>query len=317
VVVTGETAVYCIIGYPVRHSLSPAIHNAGFEAKGLNCIYVPFALHPDRFAEGITGLKALGVRGMSVTVPFKELAFSSVDEVDEYAAMTGAVSMVVFSEEKTKGYNLDVAGVRFCIEKLTVSPSGKAVVLGAGGAARAAVAALLLHGKEKIAILNRNRKRAEALRDFFLSRNPHPLIEAGTLGDKDAPGYLQEADILVNTTPVGMYPHTDALPIPESMLPDGIKVLDAIYRPRETKLLSLAKAQGSAVLDGLDWLVHQATLAFRIWTGYELDKGIVMEVLIRHLYGARDGTQTAGPSTAGDERNSTRNCLDNQEIGGP
>jgi shikimate dehydrogenase len=285
VFVTGETAVYCIIGYPIGHSLSPAIHNAGFKAKGLNCIFVPFALHPDRFAEGFEGLKALGVRGMTVTVPLKELAFSCVDEVDEYAAMTGAVNTVTFSECKTKGYNLDVAGVRFCIEELALSPSGRAVVLGAGGAARAVTTALLFHGAEGIVILNRNRQRAEILREFFLSKNPHLDIHAGTLDDEEAPEYLRDADILVNTTPVGMYPHTDALPIPESMLPHGIKILDAIYRPRETKLLSLAKAQGSAVLDGLDWLVHQATLAFRIWTGYELDKGIVMEVLTRHLDG--------------------------------
>jgi shikimate dehydrogenase len=283
--ITGETSVYCIIGYPIGHSLSPAIHNAGFEAEGLNSIFVPFALHPDRFAEGLAGLKALGVRGMTVTVPLKELAFASADEVDEYAALTGAVNTVVFSEGKTKGYNLDVAGVRFCLEKLAVPSSGHAVVLGAGGAARAVVAALFLHGKEKIIILNRNRGRAEALRDFFLSRRPGLLIETGTIGDKEAPRYLKEVDILVNTTPVGMYPHTDSTPLHESLLPDRIKVLDAIYRPRETKLLRIARAKGSEVLDGLDWLVHQATLAFHIWTGSRLDEGIVMEVLRGQLYG--------------------------------
>jgi shikimate dehydrogenase len=284
--VTGETAVYCIIGCPIGHSLSPAIHNAGFEAKGLNCLYVPFALHPERFAEGLAGLKALGVRGMTVTVPLKELAFAAVDEVDEYAAMTGAVNTVVFSEGKTTGYNLDVAGVRFCLKKLAVPPSGSAVVLGAGGAARAVVAALFLHGKEKIVILNRNGKRAEALRDFFIGRMSHLHIETGTLDQEETPGRLEEADILVNTTPVGMYPFPDALPLPEPLLPRSIRVLDAIYRPRETKLLKLARAKGSEVLDGLDWLVHQATLAFRLWTGEELSRDLVLEVLNRRLYNA-------------------------------
>ncbi len=288
---TGETAVYCIIGYPIGHSLSPAIHNAGFEANGLNAVFVPFALHPERFAEGFRGLKALGIRGMTVTVPLKESAFSAVDEADEYAEMTGAVNTVVFFDGKTKGYNLDVAGVRYCLDRLGTPPSERAVVLGAGGAARAVVAALIMHGAGHIAIINRNRQRAETLRAFFLDRNPQSDIWAGTTSDEEARQHLGGAGIVVNTTPVGMYPNIDALPLPESLLPSGIRVLDAIYRPRETRLLIAARARGSAVLDGLDWLVHQATLAFQIWTGAELDKGIVMDVLTRYLYG---GQQHAG-----------------------
>ncbi|MCX5815173.1 MAG: shikimate dehydrogenase [Proteobacteria bacterium] len=288
-IVTGETGVYCIIGYPIAHSLSPAIHNAGFEVHGLNLVFVPFALHPDDLSVGMKGLQALGVRGMTVTVPLKELAYKYMDETDEAARLTGAVNTVVFENGKRSGYNLDVAGVRYSLEKLGL-PQGsqKAVVLGAGGAARAVIAALLFHKTEEIVILNRGIDRAYALRDFFSDKTDLHLI-ADALNDSTLEEYLPASDIIVNTTSVGMYPNADASPLPKALIPSGTRVLDAIYLPEKTKLLSEGEEKGCSILPGMEWLVHQATLAFKLWTDKELDKKIVMDVLEK-FFAARTTT---------------------------
>jgi len=283
--ITGETGVLCIIGYPIGHSLSPVIHNAGFEMHGLNLAYVAFALHPDNFEEGIKGLVSLGVKGATVTVPLKELAFDYVDEKDEYARMTGAVNTLVFGDGKIKGFNLDVAGVKYSLEKLEVRRDGaRAVVLGAGGASRAVVAALALHGASDITILNRNEGKASALKRFFLEKSKPLLMTAAKLDDGNLKKYLGGIDLIVNTTPVGMYPNPDASPIPEELIPEGIKILDAVYRPRKTRLLALAEQRGCKTLCGLDWLIYQGMLSFNIWTGRELDKAAVLRILETHLY---------------------------------
>lgn len=283
--VTGETGVLCIIGYPIGHSLSPVIHNAGFEAHGLNLTYVAFALHPDSFEAGVMGLAALGVKGATVTVPLKERAFNYVDEKDEYARMTGAVNTLVFGEGKIKGFNLDVAGVKYSLEKLEVRRDGaRAVVLGAGGASRVVIAALALHGASDITILNRNEEKARALKRFFSERLKSLPMTAAKLEDGNLKKYLAGIDLVVNTTPVGMYPNPDASPIPEELIPDGIKVLDAVYRPRKTRLLALAEQRGCKTLCGLDWLIYQGMLSFNIWTGKELDKAAVLNILETHLY---------------------------------
>lgn len=277
--ITGETDVYCIIGYPIRHSLSPAIHNAGFETNKLKAVFVPFALHPDNIEAGIEGLEALGVKGMTVTVPLKEQVFNYMDHIDEFAALTGAVNTVIFREGKKFGYNLDVAGVRYSLSKLGLSEGSKrAIVLGAGGAARAVIAALLFHKTEEIVILNRGIERAYALKDFFSDKTGLHLI-ADALNNSTLEEYLPASDIIVNTTSVGMYPNADASPLPKALIPSGIRILDAIYRPGKTKLLSAAEEKNCSTLSGLQWLVHQATLAFKLWTGKELDKKIVVDVL--------------------------------------
>jgi shikimate dehydrogenase len=283
--ITGETGVFCIIGYPIAHSLSPAIHNAGFEANRLNLVYVPFALHPDNFEEGIKGLQALGVKGATVTVPLKELAYNYVDEKDEYAMMTGAVNTILFDQGKMKGFNLDVAGVKYSLEKLELREDvGRVVVLGAGGAARAVIAALILHRVKNIVILNRNEAKAFALKEFFAEKTNKLSMAADKLDTKSLRKYLTNVDLLVNTTPIGMYPNGDASPIPTQMIPEGIKILDAVYRPRKTKLLALAEQRKCKTLCGLDWLIHQGMLAFNIWTGKKLNKDTVMNILETHLY---------------------------------
>lgn len=282
--ITGETSIYCIIGYPILHSLSPIIHNIGFADNGLNSVYVPFALKPEELDAGMKGLKALGVRGMSVTVPLKELVFPYMDETDEYARMTGAVNTVLYEDGKARGFNSDVVGVKYSLELLGCSPGGgRAVVLGAGGAARAVVAAFVSHGFREIVILNRSEERAGALRDFFTPKAPAAVFVAGPLDEATAGRYLSGAEVLVNTTSVGMYPKVDACPVPAGCIPPGIKVLDAIYRPRETKLLAAARGKGCRTLCGLDWLVHQGIVAFNLWTGKGLDREKAKAVLERHF----------------------------------
>ncbi len=284
ILITGETKVFCIIGYPISHSLSPVIHNAGFEACGLNITYVPFALHPDNFKKGLEGLKVLGVKGATVTVPLKELAFNYIDEKDEYAMMTGAVNTLFFDQEKIEGFNFDVAGVKYSLEKLGLQEgTGRAVLLGAGGAARAVIAALILHKAEEIVILNRNDSKAFALKEFFSEKVDKQSIVADRLDIEAVKRYLVRSDLIINTTPIGMYPNIDVSPIPGELIPEGIKILDAVYRPRKTRLLALAEQRGCTTLSGLDWLIHQGALAFNVWTEKELNKEIVIRALETYL----------------------------------
>ena len=278
--ITGKTGVFCVIGYPIQHSLSPVIHNAGFEAHGLDFVYVPFALHPDNVEAGLKGLQALGVMGMTVTVPLKELVLPFLDHIDESARHTGAVNTVLFKNGRAEGFNLDVAGVAYSLKKLQYGEGAhRAVVLGTGGAARAVVAALMLYKTREIVILNRREERAAFLRDFFAEQAPGLAIRSGSLDRETTRQYLSEAELLVNTTPVGMYPNEDESPIAEDIIPRGIMVLDAIYRPEKTMLLGWAEAKGCTTLCGLDWLVHQGALAFTMWTGKELDREMVKDIL--------------------------------------
>ncbi len=278
--ITGETGVFCIIGYPIQHSLSPVIHNAGFERHGLDMVFVPFALHPDNVKAGFEGLKALGVKGMTVTVPLKELVAPLIDYLEPSARLTGAVNTVVFEKGRSRGFNLDVDGVTASLERLGLDRgAAKAVVLGTGGAARAVMAALITHGVKKIVLLNRREERARSLRNSFPSDSHATVLETGGLTAESLRRFLPKSDILINTTPVGMYPDTDRSPVPEEIIPEGIRVLDAIYRPQKTALMAAAEARGCSTLSGLEWLVHQAARAFELWTGKALQKEDILTLL--------------------------------------
>ncbi len=278
--ITGATSVYCIIGYPIGHALSPVVHNAGFRDRNLDCVYVAFPLKPEDMEVGLKGLAVLGVKGMSVTVPLKELAYKYIDEADESAHMTGAVNTILINDGRMKGFNLDVDGVKFSLEKLDLEEGArKAVVLGAGGAARAVVAALLQHRVKEIVVLNRTVEKAERVKEFFESKGYDAKFSSGGIDSESVRNELADADILINTTPVGMYPNVDGIPIDPDSIPGGIKVLDAIYRPQKTRLLEEAEKRGCQTLCGIDWLVHQGVIAFKIWTGEELNKDLVLKIL--------------------------------------
>jgi shikimate dehydrogenase len=248
--------VYGLIGNPVGHSLSPSMHEAGYEALGIGARYVTLEPAPDDVGAAIEGATALGVAGLNVTIPFKQDVLDHV-EPDDLAARIGAVNTVDFSGDRPTGHNTDAAGVLRAFERHDVDVAGRqAVVVGAGGAGRAAAFALADAGAD-VSIANRTVDNAHDLADDVPGATGHGLDALGEL--------LADADVLVNATSVGM--QEDATPVPAEALHGDLAVLDAVYRPLETRLLRDAAAAGATSIDGAWMLLFQGVEAFERWTG--------------------------------------------------
>lgn len=257
-----------IIGYPLGHSVSPAMHNAAFRELGLDYEYLPFEVEPSDLEEALQGFRALHFAGFNVTIPHKEAIVPLLDEVTKLARTIGAVNTVENQDGTLVGYNTDAPGfIESLREDAGFEPEGKrAVVLGAGGASRAVTAILAEVGAKEVLIADVIEEKAKELAGY-LSAAMDTACRAIKLGDLDLTGI----DLLVNATPIGMHPK-----INESPLPAGIKikskkmlVYDLVYNPAETKLLKTAKAAGCRVCSGLGMLVRQGALAFTIFTGEE------------------------------------------------
>ena len=251
--INGHTQIYGIIGRPVAHSLSPAMHNAAFRKLELNAAYVAFPVTELR--QAVAGLKALGVQGVSVTIPFKEEIIPLLDELDADAAQIGAVNTVVNRQGFLKGYNTDWLGAVAALKEKTAITGKHFLLLGAGGAARAIVYGIIgNHGR--VTVTDLDAPRAEALaRDFTVEAIPLNAL-------KQCP-----AAILVNATPVGLAPDVAGIPIDPKLLGRFRLVMDIVYRPLTTRLLKEAQARGCATLDGLQMLIHQAEAQFHLFTG--------------------------------------------------
>ncbi|PSP75461.1 shikimate dehydrogenase [Halobacteriales archaeon QS_1_68_20] len=253
--------VYGLVGNPVGHSLSPPMHETAYEELGMDAGYVTFEPDPDDLAAAIAGAAALGVRGLNVTIPFKEAVLEYVDP-DDLAARIGAVNTVDFGTDPPTGYNTDAAGVRRSFEAHDVALDGRsAVVVGAGGAGRAVAFSLADAGAE-VAIANRTVERARDLA-ADVDRYSGSRVAAHELDELDT--LVGDADVLVNATSVGM--EEDATPVPAEALHGDLAVLDAVYRPLETRLLHDAAAAGATTIDGAWMLLYQGAEAFERWTG--------------------------------------------------
>jgi shikimate dehydrogenase len=266
--INGQTKLIGLMGYPVEHSLSPAMHNRAFDALNLNWCYVPLPVHPERLGEAVAGLWALGFVGANVTVPHKETVMSYLDEVAPEAQAIRAVNTIVVREEKSIGYNTDWQGFLTALSEGGFDPLGKrAVVLGAGGAARAVVYALAQAGAQ-VTVLNRTPSRAHALVQDFSPLFPSLSLVSSPLTLQALEEGANESHLLVNATPVGTWPEVDQSPWPEDLaFPAHLSVFDLVYNPRQTKLLRQAQAAGAQVIGGLGMLVHQGAAAFELWTG--------------------------------------------------
>ena len=246
--------VFGLIGNPVGHSVSPPMHEAAYEERGMEARYVTFEPAEGEIAAALEGAETLGIAGLNVTIPFKERVAELV-ETDPLAGRIGAVNTVDFDGEPT-GYNTDAAGLVRAFEHHGVDLSGSAVVVGAGGAGRAAAFALADEGMA-VHVANRTVERAESLASEV------PNASWGGLSDLEE--RLAGADVLVNATSVGM--ESDETPVPEAALHGGLAVLDAVYAPLETRLLREARSVGATTVDGAWMLLFQGVEAFEIWTG--------------------------------------------------
>ena len=247
--------VFGLLGNPVGHSLSPPMHEAAYDELGMDARYVTFEPEPDALPGALEGAAALGIAGLNVTIPFKRDVLDLV-EPDDLATRIGAVNTVDFSSDPPTGHNTDAEGVVRALERHDVPLEGTAVVVGAGGAGRAAAFALADAGM-RVRVANRTVERADELADAVEGATAHPLDGLDDL--------LADASVLVNATSVGM--EEDATPVPAAALHGGLAVLDAVYTPVETRLLRDAAAAGATTVDGAWMLLYQGVAAFERWTG--------------------------------------------------
>jgi shikimate dehydrogenase len=255
---SGQTRLAGVIGAPVRHSLSPALHNAAFEACGLDWVYVALEVAPGQVPDALAGMRALGIDGLSVTMPHKTDVAAAVDICTPAAARLQAVNTVRRRADGTlEGHNTDGEGFVASLREAGADPAGRRVVLlGAGGAGRALALALGEAGAADVAVVN---------------RSPGPAATAAALagpaGRVGSAADVATADVVVNATPVGMGDGAGALPVDPALLRAGQVVADIVVHPLDTELLRAARAAGAVGVDGLGMLVHQAALAFTLWTG--------------------------------------------------
>ena len=273
--INGSTQIVGLIGHPVEHSLSPAMHNAAFDALGLNWRYLPLPVRPGKMEAGVRGLAALGLRGANVTVPHKRAALATVDVIAPSARVLGAVNTIVVDRQENgdaviHGHNTDHEGFTGALLHGGFDPLGKCVVVvGAGGAGRAAVYGLLKAGAQEILVYDIAASQAEALvsdlSDASASSTALRALPSSSTALVDAVG---GADLLVNATPMGMHPKTETSIWPiGACIPAQLTVFDLVYSPPCTRLLKQAEASGVRAIGGLEMLVRQGALAFELWTG--------------------------------------------------
>lgn len=248
---TASAALCGIVLHPAGHTLSPVLHAEAYAELGLDAHYQAFDVPLERLPGAITGMRALGLRQLSVSLPLKEAALALADRVSDAARAIGAANTLTLDGGRVIADNTDWIGVQRSLEPLGPWKGARALVLGAGGAARAVVYALR-QMRAEVAIHARTAARAQRLASDL----------GAELGTPDGIW-----DLLVNATPVGMHPNTEGTPLPRSLLRSGTTVFDTVYRPLETRLLREARERGCRVQDGLDMLIHQAIEQIRLWSG--------------------------------------------------
>ncbi|MEM2759748.1 MAG: shikimate dehydrogenase [Nitrososphaerales archaeon] len=270
-----DLRTYCIIGDPVDHSLSPAMHNAAFKALNLNCVYIAFRIAKDELEAGLMSLRKANIAGFNVTMPHKVAVMPLLDELDETCTKIGAVNTVNNESGKFKGYNTDIHGFIEPIRRRKIGLKGKTILLmGAGGAARAAVAALVEQDVAKVVIASRNLERANILGDLC----KRSTVECETINFDNITNYSLNADMIVNATPIGMKGEEGMLRA-EHMRSDCV-VYDLVYRPMETGLIRSAEEAGATVIYGYEMLLEQGAKSFEIWLQMEAPRDVMKKTLI-------------------------------------
>lgn len=284
--IDARTKLIGLLGYPVEHSFSPAMQNAAFKKLGLNFVYLAFPVKPGDLPGVLKGFRDAGIAGLNVTVPHKEAVMPYLDQISSGAACAGAVNTVVCDDGRLVGHNTDGAGFLRSLEKEKgLKPENKTfLLLGAGGASRAVAAALALRGAGQIFVANRNFSRAVELAEN-INRIKEDIVKPITLAGEDLIPFARESDVIINTTSVGMHPHSDVSPVadPSSLLRPSQLVCDLIYNPPRTLLLARAEKAGCSTLSGEGMLLYQGCEAFRLWTGKEPPVELMREKLRKML----------------------------------
>ncbi len=282
--IDAKTRVCGIFGHPVGHSLSPAIHNAAFEYLGLPYVYVAHDVLPEALPAAMAGIRALGYRGLSVTIPHKVSAMALVDEVHPTARAIGCINTVVNDDGVLRGYNSDGRGALGALVRAGADPSGgEVVILGSGGAARALAMTLALESAPtRISLLGVAPEELATLgKDVAASGKSEVTMDA--LEPAALARRLEGATHLLHCTPIGMHPRVEQSVVPASLLRPGLTVFDAVYNPRRTLLLQDAARAGCRVVEGLEMFLGQALVQFELWTGQPAPQQVMRDVLEARL----------------------------------
>jgi shikimate dehydrogenase len=280
--ISGKTRVCGVIGDPIEHTLSPIIQNAGFRALKLDYVFLAFKVKSAKVENAVDGMRALNIRGLNVTMPHKSTIMNFLDRIDLSAQIVNSVNTILNRESKLFGFNTDGVGALKALRENGVEPKGrKVLLLGAGGAARA-IAYAMAKESDELAVLNRTEKQARELAKL-LEKTANKKIVAGSLSPSEIQRNLQDSDILINATSIGMKPKADESLVPPRLLRPNLAVMDIVYNPIETKLAKDAKAAGAKVVSGVEMLIYQGAASFEIWTGKSAPVEVMRKAALSHL----------------------------------
>lgn len=277
-----STRVFGVIGYPLRHTMSPLMHNRAFRAAGINGVYLAFQVAPYMVSSVVAAARTLNIEGFNVTIPHKETIIPFIDEISEAARLCGSVNTVKITGQQTMGHNTDGSGFIASLEEARVKPEGLAIILGAGGAARAIGFQMALRGCELVLVDIIPERAAILAAD--ISRKTGAICRASAWESGHLKDLVTKADLAINTTPVGMYPAVqDRPPLELKLLRPEAVVCDIVYNPLKTCLLEKAEERGLKTVGGLGMFVNQGAQSFRIFTGLEPPIEVMRNAVQRFL----------------------------------
>jgi shikimate dehydrogenase len=282
--IDAKTKVCAVIGHPVGHSLSPELHNAAFEARQLPFVYVAHDILPGQVGQALEGMRAMGYRGVSVTIPHKVESMHCMDKIDETALGIGCINTVVNDGGFLRGFNSDGLGALGALREAGADPQGKRVlILGSGGAARAIAVTLAIEAPpSQISILGIEQEQLSQLVADVEQRGK-TAVEGAELTDTKLKSALAETDIVLQCSPIGMHPKEDETILPADLLRQDLVVFDVVYNPRQTRLLKEAEAAGCRVIQGMEMFLGQAYVQFQLWTGVDPPKDVMRRVVEERL----------------------------------
>jgi shikimate dehydrogenase len=280
-VISGKTEVFAVIGDPIEHTLSPAMHNAAFEHLKLDFVFLAFRVTPDELETAVRGIRALGIRGLNVTMPHKNSVTEFLDEADPSVRFLRAANTILNQHGRLRGFNTDGIGAITALKNNGVSLAGqKVLLLGAGGAAKA-IAFSLAKEVDELCILNRDSVKARELAGALKSFGKK--IVGNEMSPKLVQQELQDSDVLINATSVGMTAYaSESLVEPDWLTPE-LTVMDIVYNPVETRLIRIARGAGAKVINGLEMLLYQGVASFEIWTQCKAPVDFMREAALKQI----------------------------------
>jgi len=283
---SGHTIPYAVLGHPIGHTLSPVMHNASIQALGMDAVYLAFDVHPDRLMKVLPAMQDMGFGGVNLTVPLKEVAFKGLYLLDESAQRLGAVNTIEFTDDGIKGHNTDGAGFLLAIqEAFQTNVKGLSVfVVGSGGAGRAIALTCASENAGSVTVTDIDLARAEKLEQELVHHFPKVKIHHATPDKKTWIEAANQADLIIQATPVGMKPDDTSL-LGAEAFHKGQMVFDLIYMYPQTPFMQAASTNGAKTANGLGMLLHQGAHAFTIWTGKDPDVKAMRMALEKEVYG--------------------------------